>query len=156
MISAFLKHKTTILYGLCLALLLFVLRWLELRYLVFNLKLELLVAAIATVFMGLGIWLTLKLVKPKKETIVFEKEVYITTEKEFVLNGMLLEMLNISPRELEVLQLMAEGLSNAEIAERLFVSVNTVKTHTSKLFEKLEVKRRTQAVEFGKRYNLIR
>lgn len=156
MVSAILKYKTIVLYGLCLALLLFGLRWLELRYLIFNLRFEFFVAAIAAVFMGLGIWLALKLAKPKKETIVVEKEVFVTYEKEFVLNGMLLEMLNISPRELEVLQLMAEGLSNAEIAERLFVSVNTVKTHSSKLFEKLEVKRRTQAVEFGKRYNLIR
>ena len=155
MISALLKHKTTILYGLSLALLLFFMRWLELRYIIFNLKFEIFAGAIAVFFMCLGVWLALKLVKPKKETIVVEKEVYITPEKDFVLNGTLLEMLSISPRELEVLQLMAEGLSNAEIAERLFVSVNTVKTHSSKLFEKLEVKRRTQAVEFGKRYNLI-
>jgi len=155
MISAFLKHRATILYGLCLALLLFFMRWLELRYLIFNLKLELFVGAIAILFMALGVWLALKLAKPKKETVVVEKEIYITPDRDFMLNGTLLEMLNISPRELEVLQLMSEGLSNAEIAERLFVSVNTVKTHSTKLFEKMDVKRRTQAVEFGRRYNLI-
>jgi DNA-binding CsgD family transcriptional regulator len=154
-ISALLKHKSVILYGICLALLLFLMRWLELRYLIFNLKLEIFVGAIAIVFMALGIWLTLKLVKPKKETIVVEKEVYVTPEKEFILNETELERLNLSKRELEVLQLMAEGLSNAEIADRLFVSLNTVKTHSSKVFEKLEVKRRTQAVETAKRLNLI-
>lgn len=111
--------------------------------------------AIAILFMALGVWLALKLAKPKKETVVVEKEIYITPDRDFMLNGTLLEMLNISPRELEVLQLMSEGLSNAEIAERLFVSVNTVKTHSTKLFEKMDVKRRTQAVEFGRRYNLI-
>jgi ATP/maltotriose-dependent transcriptional regulator MalT len=154
-ISALLKHKSVILYGICLALLLFLMRWLELRYLIFNLKLEVFVGAIAIVFMALGIWLTLKLAKPKKETIVVEKEVYVTPEKEFVLNETELERLNLSKRELEVLQLMAEGLSNAEIADRLFVSLNTIKTHSSKVFEKLEVKRRTQAVETAKRLNLI-
>lgn len=154
MISALLKQKTTILYGLSLAALLFLMRWLELRYFIFNLKLELFVGAIAIVFMGLGIWVALKLARPKKETIIVEKEVFVTAE-EFNRNGMLIEMLGLSVRELEVLQLMAEGLSNAEIAERLFVSVNTVKTHSSRLFEKLEVKRRTQAVEFAKRYSLI-
>lgn len=155
MISALLKHKTTILYGLSLALLLFLMRWLELRYLIFNLKLELFVAAIAILFMALGIWLALKLVKPKKETIVVEKEIYVTPEKDFILNETELERLSISRRELEVLQLIAEGLSNAEIADKLFVSLNTVKTHSSKLFEKLEVKRRTQAVETGKRIGII-
>lgn len=156
MISALLKHKRTILYGLSLALLLFVLRWLELRFLIFSFKLELYIGAIALLFMGLGIWIALKLSKPKKETIIVEKEVYVVPEKEFVLNEAELERLNVSKRELEVLQLMAEGLSNAEIAERLFVSLNTVKTHSSKVFEKLEVKRRTQAVETAKRLNIIR
>lgn len=149
------ENKKIILYGSCLALLLFALRWLELRFVVLDYMLEIYVGVIAVLFTGLGIWLALKLAKPKKETLIIEKEVYLTSEKDFVLNEAELERLAISPRELEVLQLMAEGLSNAEIAERLFVSVNTVKTHSSKLFEKLDVKRRTQAVEFGKRYNLI-
>lgn len=149
------ENKKIILYGSCLALLLFALRWLELRFVVIDYMLEIYVGVIAVLFTGLGIWLALKLAMPKKETLIIEKEVYLTPEKDFVLNEAELERLAISPRELEVLQLMAEGLSNAEIAERLFVSVNTVKTHSSKLFEKLEVKRRTQAVEFGKRYNLI-
>jgi DNA-binding CsgD family transcriptional regulator len=149
------ENKKILLYGSGLALLLFALRWLELRFIVIDYMLEIYVGMIAVLFTGLGIWLALKLSKPKKETVIVEKEVYITPEKDFVLNQAELDRLGISPRELEVLQLMAEGLSNAEIAERLFVSLNTVKTHSSKLFEKLDVKRRTQAVEFGKRYNLI-
>jgi DNA-binding CsgD family transcriptional regulator len=149
------ENKRIVLYGSALALLLFALRWLEFQFVMIDYKLELYIGAIALLFTGLGIWLALKLVKPKKETVIVEKEVYLPPQKGFVLNEAELERLAISKRELEVLQLMAEGLSNAEIAERLFVSLNTVKTHSSKLFEKLEVKRRTQAVETAKRLNLI-
>jgi NarL family two-component system response regulator LiaR len=63
--------------------------------------------------------------------------------------------LDLSKREVEVLALMAEGYSNQEIAEKLFVSLNTIKTHTSRIFEKMDVKRRTQAVEMAKRLNII-
>jgi NarL family two-component system response regulator LiaR len=66
-----------------------------------------------------------------------------------------LTRLNLSRRELEVLELMAEGLSNQEISTRLFVSLNTIKTHSSNLFDKMEVKRRTQAVEMAKRLCII-
>ena len=66
-----------------------------------------------------------------------------------------LSKIGISKREWEVLALMSEGLSNQEIAERLFVSLNTIKTHSSNLFEKLEVKRRTQAIEKGKRLGIL-
>jgi ATP/maltotriose-dependent transcriptional regulator MalT len=149
------KYKSILLYGLCMALLLFVMRWLELRYLIFNLKFEVLVSATALIFMGLGVWLTLKLAKPKKETLIVEKEIYVTLDEEFKINVAELEKLTISKRELEVLQLMAKGDSNAEIADKLFVSLNTIKTHSSKIFEKLEVKRRTQAVEKAKRLNII-
>ncbi|MEL1243157.1 response regulator transcription factor [Flavobacterium sp. DGU11] len=153
--SALIKNKEVILYGACLALLLFLLRWFEFRFLILSNSLEIYIGLIAVVFMGLGIWVALKLAKPKKETIVIEKEIYIPAQKEFTFNESEAERLGLSKRELEVLQLLSEGLSNAEIAERLFVSLNTIKTHTSKIFEKLEVKRRTQAVEVGKRLGLI-
>lgn len=149
------KNKEVLLYGASLALLLLLLRWFEFRFLILSHSLEIYAGLIAAVFMGLGIWLAVKLMKPKKETIVIEKEVHIPAQKEFTVNEAELERLGLSKRELEVLQLMSEGLSNAEIAERLFVSLNTVKTHTSKIFEKLEVKRRTQAVEAGKRLGVI-
>jgi DNA-binding CsgD family transcriptional regulator len=149
------KHKHVILYGICLALLLFLLKWLELRFVILNHAFEIYIGAIALIFTGLGIWLALKLTKPKVKTVVVEKEVYIPQDDAFVLNERELEQMGISSRELEVLQLMAEGLSNQEIAGRLFVSLNTVKTHSSRLFEKMDVKRRTQAVEKAKRLRII-
>jgi NarL family two-component system response regulator LiaR len=91
--------------------------------------------------------------KPKVKTIVIEKQV--AADAGFTLNEAELSKLRISNRELEVLQLMARGLSNQEIAERLFVSLNTIKTHSSNLFLKMEVERRTQAVEKAKRLSLI-
>jgi ATP/maltotriose-dependent transcriptional regulator MalT len=114
---------------------------------------ELYVAVIALVFLGLGIWLAKQLTRPK--TVLVEKTVYVASTENFQRNEQALEALGISKRELEVLELIAEGLSNHEIAERLFVSLNTVKTHGSKLFEKLDVKRRTQAVEAAKRLGII-
>ncbi len=149
------KHKSVLLYGISLALLLFVLRWLELRFLIFDHALEIYIGAIAIFFTALGIWLALKLTKPKIERVVVEKEIYIEKAREFVFNEAEMARLGISKRELEVLQLMAEGLSNAEIANRLFVSLNTIKTHASNLFFKLDASRRTQAIEKAKSLCLI-
>ena len=149
------RHKTVLLYGLLLALLLFLLKWLELRFLILHHATEVYMGTIALIFTLLGIWLALKLSKPKVKTVVVEKEIYRTNTADFKLNEEELNKLGLSRRELEVLQLMAEGLSNQEIGERLFVSLNTVKTHTSRLFEKLDVKRRTQAIEKAKRLSLI-
>ena len=155
-IKSFLKfHKATIVYSICLALMLFLLKWLEFRFIIFDYSLEIYIGAIAFIFTGLGIWLALKLSKPKIKTVVVEKEVYISRNEKFVLNKSLVTQLELSTRELEVLGLMAEGNSNQEIANRIFVSVSTVKTHNQNIFEKLEVKRRTQAVEKAKKLHLI-
>jgi len=155
-IKSFLQfHKATIVYSFCLALLLFLLKWLELRFIIFDYSLEIYIGAIALIFTGLGIWLALKLSKPKIKTIVVEKEVHISRNENFVLNQSLVAKLELSNRELEILGLMAEGNSNQEIANRIFVSLSTVKTHNQNLFEKLDVKRRTQAIEKAKRLNLI-
>lgn len=150
------KNKTTLIYGLSLALLLFLLKWLELRFIIFDHSLEIYIGAIALIFTMLGIWLALKLSKPKMKTVFVEKQVYVNATDDFKMNEAEQNKLGISNRELEVLQLMANGLSNQEIGEKLFVSLNTVKTHTSRLFEKLDVKRRTQAIEKAKRLMLIR
>lgn len=150
-----LKNKSIILYGASLALLLFLLKWLELRFIIIDHAFEIYIGAIALVFTGLGIWLALKLARPRIKTVVVEKEVYIYKGPEFILNASELNKLNLSKRELEVLQGMAQGLSNLEIAQRLFVSLNTIKTHSSKLFEKLEVARRTQAVEKARKLSII-
>jgi len=147
------KNKSVILYGLFLAIMLCLLKWLELRFIVINHAFEIYAGAIAVIFTGLGIWLALKLTKPK--TILIEKEALYEKSETFVINEKEIIRLNISKRELEVLQLMSEGLSNQEIAERLFVSLNTIKTHNARLFAKLEVKRRTQAIEIAKKLGLI-
>nr|WP_276900960.1 LuxR C-terminal-related transcriptional regulator [Pedobacter kyonggii] len=147
------KNKSVILYGVFLAALLFLLKWLELRFMIINHAFEIYAGSIAVIFTALGIWLALKLTRPK--TILIEKEVFTAKPETFILNEKELIRLNISKRELEVLQLMSEGLSNQEIALKLFVSLNTIKTHNARLFEKLEAKRRTQAIETAKKLNII-
>jgi two-component system, NarL family, response regulator LiaR len=152
-----LRNKATILYSISLAFLLFVLKWLELRFIIFNHSFESYIGFIAVIFTALGIWLALKLAKPKArvEIVVVEKEVYVNRNENFVLDQSLVSELELSKRELEILNLLAEGHSNQEIAAKLFVSLSTVKTHNQNLFEKLNVKRRIQAVEKAKRLNLI-
>lgn len=145
-------NKLTIVYGLALAALLVLLKKLEWHFLVINHAFEIYATLIALLFLGIGIWLALKLVKPK--TIVVQQQVVIPNGV-FELNQTNLQISGISKRELEVLQHMAKGLTNQQIADALFVSLNTVKTHTSKLFEKLEVSRRTQAIEKAKRLALV-
>ncbi len=155
MIKNIVNYKQTILYGVSLAILLFLLRWLEFRFIILEHSFEIYAGAIAVLFTVLGIWLALQLNKPRVLTKIVEKEVYIATPTIFVLNENALSELGISTRELEVLQLMAVGKSNQEIADNLFVSLNTIKTHSSRLFEKMEVKRRTQAIELGKKLSII-
>ena len=149
------KRKEIFIYGISMALLLLLLKWLEAHFIVFNYRLDFFIGAIALVFTVLGIWLALKLVKPKVETRIIEKEVYIDNTVREEINRQEIEKLGISTRELDVLNLMATGLSNEEIAAKLFISLNTVKTHSSNIFLKLDVKRRTQAVEKAKRLNII-
>lgn len=150
-------YRLTILYGCSLAVLLFLLKWLEYRFLIFDHSLEVYMGCIAVLFTALGIWLALKLTKPKVQTVVVEKKIYIQQQVDAtpVAEKIPTADPGLSKREMEVLQLMAEGLSNQEIADRLFVSLNTIKTHSSKLFEKLDVKRRTQAVERAKKMHII-
>lgn len=149
------KHRQIIVYGLSLAVLLFLLRWLELRYIIIDHAFQIYIGAIALIFTVLGIWLATKLSKPKVEIVTIEKEVYRDNNEHFAINQHEISRLNLSKRELEVLELMARGFSNDEIAANLFVSLNTIKTHSSRLFEKMEVKRRTQAVDFAKKAGII-
>lgn len=149
------RNKSIILYSISLALLLFFLKWLELRFIIFDHSFEIYIGFIALIFTGLGIWLALKLSKPKIKTVVVEKEVYVTRNDGFVLDESQVAQLGLSKRELEILGLLAQGHSNQEIAAKLFVSLSTVKTHLQNLFEKLDVKRRTQAIEKARRLNLI-
>ena len=147
------RNKQNILYGLSLGLLLLLLNWLEWHFVIIEHAFEIYATAIAVIFTGLGIWLAIKLITPKEKTVIIEKQVF--TNAEFVLNEDELNRLRLSTRELEVLQLIADGLTNQQIAGRLIVSLNTIKTHTKNLFLKLEVERRTQAIEKAKRLSLI-
>jgi DNA-binding CsgD family transcriptional regulator len=143
----------TIIYGLCGGVLIVGLKLIEFRFLVVEHSIEIYGGLIALLFAALGIWLGLKLTK-KKEVLVV-KEVPVPTSQPFALNAERLKDLGITKRELEILELIAQGMSNREIAEKLFVSENTVKTHSSRLFDKLSAKRRTQAVQIGKELGLI-
>ncbi len=96
-------------------------------------------------FTGLGIWIGLRLTRKK----------FVFVGVDFALDAEALQRLDITKREYEVLELIAQGLSNKEIADKLFVSLNTIKTHSSNLFLKLEVSRRTQAVQKAKNLRLI-
>ncbi len=142
-----------LIYGLCGGLLIVVLKLIEYRFLVVQHSVEIYGGLTALVFAILGIWLGLKLTR--KEEVVVVKEVAVLTSQPFALNEERLRELSITRRELEILELIAQGMSNREIAEKLFVSENTVKTHSSRLFDKLSAKRRTQAVQIGKEQGLI-
>jgi len=149
------KHRHILLYGVALALLLFLLKWLQWKFVVLDHPIEVYIGIIALLFTILGIWMAQKLTRPKIKTIVVEKPVYVPATSEFTMDESEVNKLNLSKRELEVLHLMAQGLSNDEIGARLFISLSTIKTHSSRLFEKMEVKRRTQAIEKAKRLKII-
>ncbi|MFK7810225.1 MAG: response regulator transcription factor [Saprospiraceae bacterium] len=141
--------KIIFLYGCSLALLFLVLKYIDYHLFLRNLSVETYLGIIACIFTVVGIWMGLRLTSPK--VIIQEK----TKETVFKLNEENLKTVGISGREHDVLKLMAKGYSNQEIADQLFISLNTVKTHASKLFSKLDVKRRTQAVQRGKELGLI-
>ena len=144
-----------------MAAILLLLQWMQFKLLIVDHATEIYITVIAIIFTLLGIWLAKKLTRPKteviKETVVIEKEVtvYRQTPEPFLPDAKMVVHLGISQREMEVLQLMATGATNQEIADQLFVSLNTIKTHTSRIFEKLDVKRRTQAIEKAKRLKII-
>lgn len=142
-----------ILYGAILSVLLLLLKWLEFRFLILHNSIDIYIGLIALIFTLLGIWLAQKLASPKVKIV--EKEVYVNKAQNFVPDESTVEKMGLSKRELEVLTLMAEGWSNQEIAEKLFVSLNTIKTHASRIFEKMDVKRRTQAIEKAQKSGLI-
>ena len=163
------KNRSILLYGVSMAVLLLVLKWLEWKYVIISNRLEIYIGAIALIFTLLGIWLAQKLSKPK--TLVIEKEVvkevdvvrevevikevYINENIPAEINKAEIEKLGLSNREMEVLELMSAGLSNQEIADTLFLSLPTIKTHTGNILIKLDLKRRPQALEKAKRLNII-
>ena len=144
----------TLIYGLCGGVLILVLKLIEFQFVVAEHSIEIYGGLIAALFAGLGIWLGLKLTAKKEVLVVKEVPVPAATPP-FSLNEARVRDLGITKRELEILELIAQGLSNREIADKLFVSENTVKTHSSRLFDKLSARRRTQAVQIGKEMGLI-
>ena len=146
-------RKHVLLYGLLAGVLIAALRLIEYRWLVLEHSVEIYGGLVAAVFASLGIWLGLKLTR-RIETVVV-REVMVASPVNFVRDQNKLESLGITPRELEILQLIAQGLSNKEIAARVYVSENTVKTHSSRVFDKLGARRRTQAVQLEKELGLI-
>ncbi len=148
-----------LIYGLCGGLLIAALKLIEYRFLVMQHSIEIYGGLIAVVFAALGVWLGLKVTRKEQviveRELIIEREVMVPAPSSFALNELRLQELAITKRELEILGLIAQGLSNREIAEKLFVSENTVKTHSSRLFDKLSAKRRTQAVQRGKELGLI-
>jgi NarL family two-component system response regulator LiaR len=146
-------RKHVLLYGLVLGVLIAALRLIEYRSLVVEHSVEIYGGLVAAVFASVGIWLGLRLTRRIESVVV--REVMIPAPVNFVRDQSKLESLGITRRELEILELIAEGLSNKEIAARVYVSENTVKTHSSRVFDKLGARRRTQAVQLGKELRLI-
>lgn len=151
----YLRSRHLLLYGILLAVLVLALKWLQWKFLILDNSMDIYIGLIAVFFTILGIWVATQLVKPKVEKLIIEKEVYITKPQAFSIDEEALKKLNLSSREYEVLQLLAKGYSNAEIARSLFLSVSTVKTHVSNLFFKMDVKSRTQTIEKAKRLRII-
>jgi NarL family two-component system response regulator LiaR len=140
-------RRTVIFYGITMAALLGLLKMVEYKYLVRDVPLDFYVGIIAVMFTALGVWAGLKLTRPK----VVEVEIggpFVRDEEE-------LKRLGISKREFEVLELVAAGLSNQDIANRLFVSTSTVKTHVSNVLGKLDASRRTEAIANAKQLRII-
>ena len=137
--------KTILLYGLSLTALVVLLKVFEYQYFMKDLAVEFYVGVVALLFTALGTWVGLRLTRKKM----------VIASPDFRLDEHALGRLGISKREHEVLELMSQGLSNQEIADKLFVSINTIKTHSSNLFLKLEASRRTQAIQKAKELRLI-
>ena len=166
-------RKQVLLYGLLGGVLIALLRAIEYRYLIVERSVEIYGGLLAAIFAALGVWLGLRLTRPRELIVVRDVpvrvevpvevpvrvevpvEVLVPAPATFVRDDARLDVLGLTPRELEVLQLIASGLSNREIGESIFVSENTVKTHLSRVFDKLGAQRRTQAIEIARKQRLI-
>ncbi len=132
--------RSYLLYGAVAGILLIILEAIQYKAIVRDLEIEVFGAVIAVLFMGIGVYTGVQFVK---------------REQSNHLNKSAAKKYQLSDRELEVLQLLADGLSNQEIADKLFVSLNTTKTHLSNLYSKLHVKRRTQAVQKAREMSIL-
>ncbi len=138
-------RKTILLYGGAMAVLVGILKYVEYRFFVKDFSVEFYIGVVALMFTILGVWVGRRLTRKK----------IVVVDPNFSLNESNLEKLGISKRELEVLELIAQGMSNQEIADKLFVSPHTVKSHSSNLFVKLNARRRTEAIKKAKELTLL-
>jgi DNA-binding CsgD family transcriptional regulator len=141
------------LYGAVGGVLIALLKIIEYKHFVHEYPSEIYGGLVALIFTALGIYFGLRWTQAKQVVVI--REVPVRMDEPFVLNAGQLKDVGLTPREHEILALIAQGLSNREIGEKLFVSENTVKTHSSRLFEKMQVNRRVQAVQKGKDLGLI-
>lgn len=142
---SFLKNYGPLLtYGLIMAVLVFLLKWLQWKFFIADHAIDIYIGSVALLFTALGIWVATQFTAGKPKPVITES-----------INEAELKKLNLSSREYEVLQLLAKGYSNADIADTLFLSLSTVKTHVSNLYVKMDVKSRTQSIEKAKRLRII-
>jgi two-component system, NarL family, response regulator LiaR len=157
--------RHVLIFGVVGGLLIAILQYTEYRFVILSHSIELYGALVAILFAAFGIWLGLRITRRRetvrevvRETVVV-KEVLVPAEapagEPFAANTAQQQSLGITARELEILTLVARGLSNREIATQVFVSENTVKTHCARVFDKLGAARRTQAVQRGKELGLL-
>ena len=150
--------RHVLIYGVIGGVLITLLQWTQYRFLVVEHSVEIYAALIAATFAGLGIWLGLRLTGKKQAAVAREIPTPWADPANLCRSKpdqSKRDDLGITRRELEILELIAQGMSNREIADKLFVSENTVKTHSSRVFGKLGAKRRTQAVQLGKEFGLL-
>src|SRR6267154_1485108 len=150
-------RKTILLYGIAMAALIGLLKFIQYQFFARDLSIEYYIGLVAIMFVCLGAWAGSRLTRTK--VAIVEKEVIVervmVADSDFRLNEAELDRLGISKREYEVLELISQGLSNQEIADKLFVSMNTIKTHSSNLFMKLDARRRTQAIQRAREFGLL-
>ena len=144
--------KSIFLYAFSMAILVFVLNWLQWRYLISENSIDIYIGIIAVFFTAFGIWIATQLSNKYASGLI--EEVLSNTEHSQI-NERELSKFQFTSREYEVLQQISMGRSNSEIAENLFLSLSTVKTHASNLYSKFDVKSRTQAIEKANRLNIV-
>ncbi len=138
-------RRTIIIYGVAMAALIGLLKFVEYKFVIRDIPLEFYIGSVAVMFTSLGIWAGLRLTRPK----------VIEISGPFEMNEANLRNTGISKREYQVLELLSSGMSNQEIADKLFVSTSTVKTHVSNVLAKLDASRRTEAIAHAKKMRII-
>jgi NarL family two-component system response regulator LiaR len=142
-------------FGLLGGVLITAMRALEYRFLILEHSVEIYAGLVAVVFASVGVWLGGRFTRPRERLVVREVPVEVPASPEFVRDAANLARVGLTPREVGILELIAAGLSNREIAASAHLSENTVKTHTSRVFEKLDARRRVQAVQRARQLRLI-